>query len=547
MPLKDQTFIIGHKNPDTDSICSAIGLAELKRLEGHSNVLAARAGDINPQTSFILDYFNSVAPRYLPNVYPKASDVMSTEVVKVGGATPLLKVMDLMREEKIRFIPVVDPNGRPEGALTLMDLARKQMLETDGQREVATTLPNIASVLNAEVALDFIKGEDRTFSLFVGAMGVDSFLSILGKSDPRGCAVIVGDRADIQRTSIEKGVGLLIITGGFSVGAALLEEARAKGVSIIITPSDTATAAQLVRLSTPSRRVVEGKFESASPDELVSDLKHRLANSTGIIVVDAEGRMLGIVTKTNILRPPSLNLILVDHNELSQSVDGAESVNIIEVIDHHRIGNFHTVHPIPFICEPVGSTSTLVAELFRRKGLPIKKETAGLLLGGALSDTVILRSPTTTQRDKDIVGWLEEKSGLDHRAFGTAIFSSTSSLKGRGPEAAVGGDFKVFEAKGRKFGIGQFETIGFEEFHEERLKLKDELLKIKDKKDLKLSAVLVTDIVMGTSLFLAVGEKEVICKLDYPKLDDGVYELKNVLSRKKQVVPHILGLFNSLY
>ena len=546
MPLKDQTFVIGHKNPDTDSICSAIGLAELKRLEGHLNVCAARAGDINPQTSFILDYFKADAPRYLPNVYPKASDVMSTGVVKVGGATPLLKVMDLMREEKIRFIPVVDPDGRPEGALTLMDLARKHMLETDGQREVTTTLPNIASTLNAEVALDFIGGGDRTFSFFVGAMGVESFLKILGKSDPRGSAVIVGDRAEIQRTSIEKGVGLLIITGGFRVHEAELKEASKNGVSIIITPSDTATAAQLVRLSTPARRVV-GRYESASPDELATDLKLRLGNSTGIIVVDSDGRMIGIVTKTNILRPPSLNLILVDHNELSQAVDGAETVNIIEVIDHHRIGNFHTVHPIPFICEPVGSTSTLVAELFRRKGLLIRKEIAGLLLGGVLSDTVILKSPTTTHRDREIVGWLEEKAGLDHRAFGTAIFSSTSSLKGRGAEAAVGGDFKVFEAKGRKFGIGQFETIGFEEFHEERLKLKDELLKIKDKKDLKLSAVLVTDIVMGTSLFLAVGEKEVMLKLDYPKVDDGVYELKNVLSRKKQVVPHILGVFNAAY
>lgn len=546
MPLKDQTYVIGHKNPDTDSICSAMGLAELKRLEGASNVFAARAGDINPQTSFILDYFKAEAPRYLPNVYPKASDVMSTEVVKVAGATPLLKVMDLMREEKIRFIPVVDQDGRPEGALTLMDLARKHMLETDGQREVATTLPNIASVLNAEVALDFIGGGDRTFSLFVGAMGVESFLGILGKSDPAQCAVIVGDRADIQRTSIERGVGLLIITGGFRLDAAILEEARSRRVSIIITPSDTATAAQLVRLSTPARRVVGG-YESVSPDELATDLKLRLGSSTGIIVVDSDNRMLGIVTKTNILRPPSLNLILVDHNELSQAVDGAETVNIVEVIDHHRIGNFHTVHPIPFICEPVGSTSTLVAELFRRRGLPIRRETAGLLLGGALSDTVILKSPTTTQRDKDIVGWLEEKAGLDHRAFGTAIFSSTSSLRGRGPEAAVSGDFKVFEAKGRKFGIGQFETIGFEEFHEERLKLKEELIKIKDKKDLKLSAVLVTDIVLGTSLFLAVGEKEVMHKLDYPKVDEGVYELKNVLSRKKQVVPHILGVFNSVY
>ncbi|MBI5588688.1 MAG: DHH family phosphoesterase, partial [Deltaproteobacteria bacterium] len=241
------------------------------------------------------------------------------------------------------------------------------------------------------------------------------------------------------------------------------------------------------------------------------------------------------------------NLVLVDHNELSQAVDGADRVNILEVIDHHRIGNFHSPYPIPFICEPVGSTSTLVSELFRRRGLPIKKETAGLLLGGVLSDTVILKSPTTTGRDREIVKWLEERSGLDHMAFGSEIFSATSSLKKRGPEAVVNGDYKVFETKGRKFGIGQVETIGFDEFHEEKERLVKELERVREKKDLKLSALLVTDIVMGTSLLLAVGEKEVIYKLDYPRLEEGVYELKNVLSRKKQVVPHILSVFNAIY
>ncbi len=543
------TYVIGHKNPDTDSICSAIALAELKVLEGAENVVAARAGDINPQTSFILEYFNIQPPRYLPNVYPKAADIMTVDVINVSEETPLLKVMEIMREERVRFVPVLDPEGRPRGILTLMDLAKKYIvkIEAESAREVKTSLKNIIEALGGTAVLDYMGTSELTFSIFVGAMAEDSFRAILEWENPPECAIVVGDRTGIQRASIEKGVGLLIVTGGFTVKDELIEEARKNKVTILSSPLDSATTALLLRLSTPAYRLASPEFETVLPDEPVEDIKFKVAGANGVVVLDADGMMLGVITKSNLLKPSGTNLVLVDHNELSQAVDGADRVNILEVVDHHRIGNFHSPTPIPFICEPVGSTSTLVSELYRRKGAAIKKETAGLLLGGVLSDTVILKSPTTTERDREAVRWLEERSGLDHRAFGSEIFAATSSLKKRGPEAVVNGDYKVFETKGRKFGVGQVETIGFDEFHEEKERLVKELEKVREKKDLKLSALLVTDIVMGTSLLLAVGEKEVIYKLDYPRLEEGVYELKNVLSRKKQVVPHILSVFNGIY
>lgn len=543
------TYVIGHKNPDTDSICSAIALAELKTREGAENVVAARAGDINPQTSFILDYFDVQPPRYLPNVYPKASDIMTGDVIKVSEETPLLKVMEIMREEKVRFVPVLDPGGRPRGILTLMDLAKKYIvkIEAEKAREVKTSLKNIIESLGGTVILDYMGSSELTLSIFVGAMAEDSFRAILEWENPPECAIVVGDRNGIQRASIEKGVGLLIVTGGFTVKDELLEEARKNRVTVLSSPLDSATTALLLRLSTPAYRLADPEFETVLPDEFVEEIKFKVAAANGVVVLDADGVMLGVITKSNLLKPSGTNLILVDHNELSQAVDGADRVNIIEVVDHHRIGSFHSPAPIPFICEPVGSTSTLVSELFRRRGTEIEKKTAGLLLGGVLSDTVILKSPTTTERDKEAVRWLEERSGLDHRAFGPEIFAATSSLKKRGPEAAVNGDYKVFETRGRKFGVGQVETIGFDEFYEEKERLVKELEKVRDKKDLKLSALLVTDIVMGTSLLLAVGEKEVIYKLDYPRVEEGVYELKNVLSRKKQVVPHILSVFNGIY
>ena len=543
---KDTTFVIGHKNPDTDSIASAIALSELKSAFGGGHFVPARAGDLNPQTEFILNRFNIQPPRYIADVHPRAKDIMSPGVVTVNEETPFHKVLELMRKEEVRFMPVLDPEGRPKGVLTLMEIA-KRYLEAEHSIEVTTSLKNIVETLGAKMKHDTLGGKELTLTVYIGAMSEEAFLYILGQEDPRKCAIIVGDRVDIQKRAVEKGVGLLIISGGFDVEKCVLDAAREKGVSIIVSPFDSATTSILVRVSTPALNICERSFETVSPDDLVESIKYKAAVSAGLIVLDGSGVMQGVITKTDILKPSGLNLVLVDHNELSQAVDGAEKVNIVEVVDHHRIGNFTCPLPIPFICEPVGSTSTLVAELFRRTGAPLKKEIAGLLLSGVLSDTVILKSPTTTARDREMVGWLEERSGLDHMALGKEIFGSTASLKSRGPEAVVGGDFKVFETKGKKFGIGQVETIGFDEFRDEAMKLSEELVKARDKKELKLSALLVTDITQGTSLLLAVGDREVLYKLDYPRLGEGVYELKGVISRKKQVVPHILGLFNEIY
>ncbi len=548
---KEIIYIIGHKNPDTDSICSAIGLAELKRAEGVDNIEPARAGDINPQTSFILNYFNIKPPKYLANVYPRAKDIMSKNVISVTEDTTLLRTMEIIREENVRFIPVLDKSHKPKGIVTLMDLAKIQIaqIEAESSRMVFTSASNIKGTLKGEMVTDFMGDSEINLYVYVGAMMKDSFLKVLGDSNPRECAVIVGDREQIQRISVERGICILIITGGLKVNSLIIDAARKCGVTIIISPFDSATTALRVRLSTPAHKVCNSEFEKVSPDDLVEDIKHRLTKSKnrGLVVLDTDGVMQGIITKSNLLRPSGIKLILVDHNELSQAIDGAEEVKIIEVVDHHRLGNFHTTQPISFLCEPVGSTSTIVSELFREKGIKIKRETAGLLLGGVLSDTVMLRSPTTTERDREIVPWLEEKSGLNHLAFGREIFTATSSLKKMGVEAVVKSDYKTYDAKGKKFGIGQVETVGFDEFYEVKEDLKGELLKVKNERGLRLSTLLITDIVYGNSLLLVVGEKEVIYNLDYPKLEEDIYELKNVLSRKKQLAPHFLSLFNEIY
>lgn len=548
---KDSIYVIGHKNPDSDSICSAIGLAELKAMEGMDNIVAARAGDLNPQTAFILDCFKIQPPKYLSNVYPRAKDIMSANIAYVNEATPLFKVMELIQERRVRFIPVVDSAKKPIGILTLADIAREYISHSiiENPKNIFTSIKNISETLNANIALDFSKGIAASYSVLVGAMEEASFLKFLMAKEPAECIVIVGDRENIQRLSVEKGVGLLIVTGGLPLSDAIVEAAQQKGVSIIISPFDSAATAFLVRLSIPASVIAGREFEKASLDDLVEDLKRRLAQSpeNGFVVLDSEGVIQGVVTKSNLLRESETSLVLVDHNEITQAIDGADKVRILEVHDHHRLGNFHTLHPITFVCEPVGSTSTLVAEQYRRKGLPIRQNIAGLLLGGVLSDTVILKSPTTTARDISIVQWLEEKSGMEHKKFGAEIFAASSSIKKRGASPAVNSDYKIYEVKGRKFGVGQIETVGFDEFYEVKEELRAELQLNADKGALVMSSLIVTDIVMGTSLMLAVGTKEALCAMGYPEIEEGLYELKNILSRKKQVTPHLLSLFNELY
>ena len=552
---KEKTYVIGHKNPDTDSIVSAIGLAALRKAQGLEGFIAARAGDINRQTAFILDRLKIPAPVYLQNVFPKVNEVMSTEVVSVTEDVPLFNVMGIMRSQKVRFVPVLGPGNKTVGVLTLMDLAKRyvEFGEVRTGSEVRTTLPNLIRTLKAEPILDFLGGDDVTFALYVAAMSTDSFeknLSLKNTEAGRETlreAVVVGDRRNIQLSAIKRGVGLLIISGGFRVSDDVIEAARASRTSIVVCAFDSATTANLAGLSTPARLVCSKEFGSAAPSDLCEDIKDRLVNTDGLIVADDDGVMQGVITKTNLIKTARTNLVLVDHNELGQAIDGADKVNIREIIDHHRLGSLQTAQPITFLCEPVGATSTLIAELYRRSGISIDKKIAGALLAGVISDTVMLKSPTTTHRDREIVQWLTSESGLAFEGFARDIFNAASSLKKRGAALTVSEDYKVFEAGSRRFGVGQVEVIGFGEFFDEKEALRQELEGIKRKKDLSLSALLVTDIVAGTSLLLACGEKKVIQHLDYPKVDEGVFELKAVLSRKKQVVPHLLAVFERVF
>lgn len=548
--MNRKIYVIGHKNPDTDSIASAIAYAELKKRQGQTNVQAAMAGEPNPQTRYILERLGMESPLYLSDVHPKVRDILKRQPVTADSSMPLKEVLELFHRHTIRVLPVVDRDKTPLGLVSLLKLSEKYLVAgTDRKRGVDTSLHSLAECLDATFLTGSPSHHVEHLHMFIGAMIEDSFSRRIEGYEPSTLLVMTGDRPSIQQAAIDKGVRILVITGGFSVTDDLLATARITGTTIISTSHDTATAAWLARLSTPLSCFFDPKFEKVGIAEPLEHLRLKLIHSgePAIVVVEEDGSIAGIATKSSLLAPIPYALILVDHNELAQAVPGAESVDILEVIDHHKLGNPPTDQPITFMAAPVGSTCTLVASLYRERGIDPEQRIAALLLAGILSDTVILKSPTTTARDREIVAWLEKQADLDHTTFGRDIFSSCSGFSAYGsPEKAIRTDFKHFNVAETLFGVGQVEVVGFDEFYELKEELRGALKLIKEQDRLALAGLMVTDIYTETSLFLVEGKNELAHVMGYPQLEPHLYELKGVMSRKKQMVPHLLKVLGAL-
>ncbi|GAB4166596.1 MAG: putative manganese-dependent inorganic diphosphatase [Geothermobacteraceae bacterium] len=541
----ERVYVVGHRNPDTDSICSAMAYARLLQRHGRTEVLAGRAGHLNRQTEFVLDELSLPQPELLNDVYPRVGDIIGDQVVTLGRHEPLSRAMELFHLHNIRQIPVVDAERHPCGLLVLKRITERFLVprrEADIRR-VRTSMATLARCLRGDVLSGDAVEQVEELDLYVGAMSAETFGDKLASQDPRRMVLLTGDREEIQARALEKSVRALVVTGGLRVDAALIEQAGRAGTALISTPFDTATSAWLSRLATPVGELVSEDFLRVEGHERVEDVRLKLLHhdDPGAIVVDSDGRVAGILTKSNLLQPSPVRLILVDHNELGQAVPGADKVEILEVVDHHRLGNFHTDQPIRFVNQPVGSTCTVVAGLYRQAGLEPEPAYAALMLAGLMSDTVLLKSPTTTDIDRQVADWLGGLCGYDGIEFGRRMFQAGSSLAGfASGRDLVLSDFKEFAAGKLRFGVGQVEVVSFEEFHERRDELEQVLALLKEEKGLDMIGLLVTDIVHATSLLLALGGRELPYLIGYPSIDDNLYELKNVLSRKKQLVPHLL-------
>lgn len=548
--MEKKIYVIGHKNPDTDSIASAIAYAELKQRTGDSRVIAAMAGEPNPQTTYVLERLGVAPPLYLADVHPKVRDVLNKAPVTVTADTPLMRALELFHRNNIRVLPVVDDAGAPAGLVSLLKLSEKYLLAGKDQlRIISTSLESLCASLEGTFLAGDPSNVQETLHLFIGAMLEDSFSSRIEGYDPASLLIITGNRRTIQQAAIEKGVRLLVVTGGLTMAPDLIEKAREKGVAVLATPYDTAAAAWTARLSTPVGNFAEPKFERIGVAEPLSHLRLKLLHGgePAVIAVEEDGTLAGVATKSSLLSPIPYSLILVDHNELGQGVPGAESVEILEVIDHHKLGNPHTNQPVCFTTAPVGSTCTLVASIYREHGMEPDPQMAALLLAGLLSDTVILKSPTTTEKDRETAVRLGRLAGLDHIEFGREIFSSSGGLSSYGsPEKVIACDFKLFTSGGGRFGVGQVEVIGFDEFFEMKDALQRALAETRQRDNLLMAGLMVTDIYSESTLLLMEGGKELAHLMGYPQVEPHLYELKGVMSRKKQMVPHLLKVLGKI-
>ncbi|MEI6565655.1 MAG: putative manganese-dependent inorganic diphosphatase, partial [Verrucomicrobiota bacterium] len=402
-----EVLVMGHRNPDTDAICSAIGYAEFKRRTGMPEAVAARCGDTNERIDFVLKSFGVPAPKFVSDVSPKVCDVMKRQVLSVSPAATAAEALGLMDEHNLRILPVLEAGGRCRGLLSLFKLGKFLFPGTNrlfDSRRLLAPLKTLADTLGGKLLSGSEEGPEEDLVLMIGAMSLESFSERLELYTKEKLAVVVGDRWDIQNLAIREGVRVMIVTGGLPVEPKTLDAARNRGVSLISSPHDTATTAALCRAAVSVRHVLDEDFLSFEEGTPLADAIGRATASRFLAfpVLDPEGRTLGIISKSDFLKKVDRKLILVDHNELSQAVEGADQVEIIEIIDHHRIGSLMTPQPILFRNEPVGSTCSIVADCFFQHGIELPPPIAGLLLAGLVSDTLNLTSPTTTPRDAQI-------------------------------------------------------------------------------------------------------------------------------------------------
>ncbi len=540
-----EILVIGHRNPDTDAICAAIGYAEFKRRTGMPGAVAARCGDTNARIEFVLRTFGVPAPRVVADVSPKVSDVMRSQVWSVGPNATVAEGLSLMDTHNLRVVPVLDEHQHCRGLLSLFKISKFLFPATNrliDSRRVLSSLRNLAQTLGGTVLTGLNEDEEQDLVLIVGAMDLETFAQRLDHYPRERLAVVVGDRWDIQNLAIREKVRVLIVTGGLRVEPKTLEAARGNEVSVISSPHDTATTAALCRASIAVRHVLHETFISFHPETPLNEARPKATASTfhAFPVVGSDGRAVGILSKTDFLKPVDRKLILVDHNELSQAVAGADQVDILEIIDHHRIGSLTTRQPILFRNEPVGSTSTIVADCFFRFGVELPGPIAGLLLAGLVSDTLNLTSPTTTALDKDVLARLEKISGVTAREFTEKLFASGSPLTDRPAAQAIAADLKEYQERGVSFSVGQIEEIGFAQFWKRKAELLEAVESYRESHGYYFSALLVTDVNSQASLLLVVGDSKFISHVDYPRLEPGVYELKGIVSRKKQLLPYLM-------
>ena len=535
-------YVIGHKNPDTDSICSAVAYAELKNLLYGGGYCAARAGQINQETQYVLNFFQTQAPIYVADVMTDVTDIEIRKTQGVTGDISLKKAWNMMRALGVVTLPITE-NQRLQGLITIGDIANAYMDVYDNciLSVAKTPYKNILETLDAELLLGDINATYDKGEVVIAAANPDVMEEYIHEGD----MVILGNRYESQLCAIEMNAACIIVCMGSKVSKTIQKLAQEHNCSIIVTPHDTFTVARMINQSMPiSHFMKRENLVTFKVNEKTEDIKGIMGQKRyrDFPILDLDGNYIGMISRRNLLNLRKKRVILVDHNEASQTVDGIAFADIMEIIDHHRIGTLETLEPVYFRNQPVGCTATIIYQMYQENGVKISKKIAGLLMAAIISDTLMFRSPTCTSIDRMAAEKLSEICGVEIEEFAIDMFSAGSDMSSRTPKEIFNQDKKKFQVGDHSFIVAQINSMNTIELEEVKEKLVPYLEEKFDGLGVNMCFVMLTNIVKEDTELLCFGEKakDVARSAFQLPADLETIVLKGLVSRKKQLIPSIV-------
>ena len=547
MEQEKKVWVIGHKNPDTDSICSAIAYADLKNKIGDKNYEAKCAGQPNEETKYVLEHFKVDAPKYVGDVGAQVKDIEIRKTPGVSCQISLKTAWEMMKAQNVATLPIVRDNGTLQGLIITGDIATSYMDVYDSKilATARTQYRSIAQTLEGEVIVGnehgyFVKGK-----VVVAAGSPDLMKEYIEDDD----LVILGDRPEAQTCALEMNASCLVVVSDSRVSEDIQKLAEEKGCVIITTPYDSYTASRLINQSMPIKYFMRrDNLITFETEEYVEDVQKVMSKERhrDFPVIDEEGKYVGMISRRNLLDMRRKQLILVDHNEKSQAVEGIDGAEILEIIDHHKLGDIETIAPVFFRNQPVGCTGTIIYQMYHEYGIDINRKIAGLLCSAIISDTLMFRSPTCTEADKKAAEALAERAGISIEEHAKNMFKAGSNFASKTAEEIFYQDFKEFNAGDKKFGVGQLSAMSDEELQEVKEKLMSYMPKVLEERKLDMIYIMLTNILEESSELIYVGTEardiaEAAFRGHFEPREDSVW-LKGVVSRKKQVIPSFMAV-----
>ena len=546
-----KTLVLGHRNPDTDSICSAICYAGFKHQLTGENYEPCRAGNVNPETQYVLDYFKLKAPRLVENVKTQVKDIEIRKTKGVARGISLKNAWGLMQENNVVTLPCVTEEGLLEGVITIGDITKSYMNLYDSSiiSKASTKNANILDTLEGSMVVGDSEAYFDRGKVLIAAANPDLMENYIEKHD----LVILGNRYESQLCAIEMEAGCIIVCEGAGVSLTIRKLAQERGCAVITTPYDTYTTARLINQSMPiSYFMTKENIIEFSEEDYLDDIREIMASKRhrDFPILDSDGKYIGMISRRNLLGAKGKSIILVDHNEKSQAVEGMESADIREIIDHHRLGTVETMSPVFFRNQPLGCTATIIYQMYQENHIEIDKTTAGLLCSAIISDTLLFRSPTCTPIDKAAGLALAQIAGLDIEKYAIDMFSAGSNLKGKSDGDIFYQDFKRFTVGNSVFGIGQITSLNAVELKDLRTRMSAYTEKEREQHEIDMMFFMLTNILTESTDLICTGQgaEQLVANAFHVKDEDmenvsgqtGIVKLPGVVSRKKQLAPQIM-------